>query len=226
MKDKKIILIIAAHPDDELLGCAATVYKYVQQGATAVSVILGEGLRARGKASGKQLSELKKHAIDANAKIGVSKVHFDNLPDNQFDSVPILKIIKIIEKYIAKYSPDIVFTHFSNDLNVDHQLTFKAVITACRPQPGFKHPDIYCFEVPSSTDYALISMHSAFVPNVYINIENEIDIKLAALAKYKTEMRSFPHTRSIAGIKILSQYRGVAAGLKFAEAFQLIRRIE
>lgn len=226
MNNKKTILIIAAHPDDELLGCAGTVHKYVQQGATAVSVILGEGLRARGKASGKQLTELKKHAVDANAKIGISKVYFESLPDNQFDSVPILKIIKIIEKYIGQYSPDVIFTHFSNDLNVDHQLTFKAVMTACRPQPGFKHPDIYCFEVSSSTDYALISVHNAFVPNVYVNIENEIDVKLAALAKYKTEMRSFPHTRSIAGVKILAQCRGVAVGLKFAEAFQLIRRIE
>jgi LmbE family N-acetylglucosaminyl deacetylase len=222
----KTILIIAAHPDDELLGCAGTVRKYIKRGYKTVSVILGEGMRSRGKITDSSLKKLKADACNANKKVGIDKVCFESLPDNQFDSVPLLKIIKIVEKYFAQYSPDIIFTHFAHDLNVDHRLTFQAVMTACRPQPGFKHPDIYSFEVPSSTDYNEIDIQNVFVPNTYIDINEEIDLKLSALALYKTEMKEYPHSRSIEGIKIMAQSRGAKVGLRFAEAFQLVRSVK
>ena len=225
MRKRKTVLIIAAHPDDELLGCAGTVRKYVEEGWEAVSLILGEGLRSRGKAGVSKIKELKRHALAANAQIGISEVCFEGLPDNSFDSIPLLTIIKKVEKYVARFSPDVIFTHFAKDLNIDHRLTFQAVMTACRPQPGVKHPEIYCFEVPSSTDYGQFSPDNAFSPNTFINIEKEIDLKLKALSNYTTEMRSAPHSRSLAGIKVLAQYRGAMAGLRYAEAFLLIRKI-
>ncbi|MBU0469185.1 MAG: PIG-L family deacetylase [Candidatus Omnitrophica bacterium] len=224
MKSKNI-LIIAAHPDDELLGCAGTVNKFIKNKYEATSLILGEGLGARGKASAGKLKTLKDHSKKANKIIGVNHVLFENLPDNMFDSVPLLKITKIVEKHILKLSPDIIFTHFENDLNIDHRLTFSAVMTACRPQPGFKHPDIYSFEIPSSTDYGDFSLKNAFVPNTYFDIKDEIELKLSALKEYKTEMRDYPHTRSIEGINLLAKYRGLKVGLEFAEAFQLVRKV-
>src|SRR6185503_7438626 len=221
----KTILIIAAHPDDELLGCAGTVCKYIEQGYKAVSVILGEGMTSRGESFRSKLKELQGHAQLANKTIGIKTVHFESFPDNQFDSRPLLEIIKVVEKYVAKYKPSIIFTHFDGDLNVDHYQTFQAVMTACRPQPGFDHPDIYCFEVPSSTDYNDIRQETAFVANVYEDISATIDLKIKALAHYKTEMRDYPHSRSLEAIRILAQYRGVKVGLKFAEAFKLVRKI-
>ncbi len=225
MNKNKTVLIVAAHPDDELLGCGATVAKLIQQGAQAISVILGEGMTSRDVIQEKAVPNLHKDALKANEIIGIKKVHFENLPDNRFDTVALLDIVKLVEKYVRTYSPDILLTHFEYDLNVDHGITFRAVMTACRPQPGFKYPDIYTFEIPSSTDYSEIQPQNMFVPNVHIDVSEHIDLKLKALAAYHTEMRDYPHTRSLEAIKVMAQHRGVKVGLKFAEAFQLIRKI-
>src|SRR5262245_40288742 len=124
----KTLLIIAAHPDDELLGCAGTVKKYIARGYKAVSVILGEGMTSRGEKFRAKIDGLRDNALKANKTVGIKTVHFENLPDNRFDSKPLLDVVKIVEKYIAQYQPEIIFTHFGKDLNVDHQQTFKAVM--------------------------------------------------------------------------------------------------
>ena len=225
MKSKKNILIVAAHPDDELLGCGGTVLKLKKVGYHVTSLILGEGATSRSNHQKSDVKKLRKDALKANQLIGIEKVHFADFTDNRFDSISLLKVIKLVEKYIARYSPEIIFTHHQHDLNIDHRITFQAVLTACRPVPGFKHPDIYSFEIPSSTDWNEIHQMNAFVPNVFVNIKDEIEKKMAALACYKTEMRPYPHSRSIEGIRILAQFRGIRVGLEYAEAFQLIRSL-
>ncbi len=221
----KNVLIIAAHPDDELLGCAGTVHKLIKNGSKATSLILGEGMKSRGNIEESMLKGLRADTVMANKEIGITKVHFEQLPDNQFDSLPLLEVVKVVEKYVDEIKPDIIFTHFGGDLNIDHRMTFEAVLTACRPQPGFHHPEIYCFEVPSATDYHEIGQCNAFVPNVHVDIEDEINVKIKALAHYQTEMRPFPHSRSLEGIKILAQARGVRVGCAYVEAFVLVRKI-
>jgi len=142
--------------------------------------------------------------------------------DNKFDMIPLLDIVKKVEEYIERIKPDIIYTHYEYDLNIDHRITYQAVITACRPCNIYCPKEIYSFEVLSSTEW----QPNTFNPNVFVNIENEIKDKIKALRKYKSEMRKFPHSRSIEGVRTLAKYRGMQSGLKFAEAFILMRKIK
>jgi LmbE family N-acetylglucosaminyl deacetylase len=220
------LLIIVAHPDDEVLGCGGTVARFVNKNNySAKSIILSKGMLSRGKEYEKYLNKLKESSLKANKTIGVDSVTFYNFPDNSFDTVSLLKIIKTIEKEIFDFKPDVIFTHYGNDLNVDHRRTFEAVLTACRPQPGFFNPEIYSFYIPSSSDWVDGEILKSFTPNIFFNIENYLDLKLKALSYYKTEMKEYPHSRSLESVKIFSQYWGNRVGLKYVEPFKLIRKI-
>lgn len=222
----KKILVFAAHPDDEILGCGAILLKYKKSGAKIFVVILGEGVTSRKNAKPEELKKLHKDAEKANKIIGVDMLFLENLPDNRFDSVDMLDVVRLTEKYIDKFKPDMIFTHNETDLNIDHQITHRAVLTACRPQPGFKFPDIYTFEIPSSTEWGGYSRHNIFIPNLYIDISGELDAKLRAFKCYKSELRRYPHPRSVKGLEILARNRGQQAGIKYAEAFKLIRSVK
>ncbi|TBR16110.1 PIG-L family deacetylase [bacterium] len=225
---KNRILIVAAHPDDEILGCAGTVARLIKEGAVAYTLILGEGLTSRnaGKdncANAKELNELKRQACCANKKIGVKEVYFSNFPDNQFDVVAILEIARAIEKVKNKVKPDIIFTHFGADLNIDHRLTYQAVITAARPMAAETVKEIYSFEVLSSTEW---NFPLSFSPNVFFDISGHLEYKTKAMKEYKMELRSTGHPRSIEGIKLNAQAWGMKVGVKYAEAFQAVRIIK
>lgn len=224
----KIILVVAAHPDDEILGCGGTVAKLTQQGAAAYSIILGEGVTSRDEVRDRtkreeELSELKKQAIEANKIVGVKEVMFCDFPDNMFDSVALLDVIKEIERLKKRIRPDIVFTHSAGDLNIDHRVTYNAVLTACRPIQGETVKEIYAFEVNSSTEW---NYPVDFHPNIFVDIDKTIELKAKSLACYKNEMREFPHPRSIEAVRNTARYRGSSAGLLHAEAFSLIRKVE
>jgi len=219
------ILVIAAHPDDEILGCGGTIARYIAEGWSAQSIILGQGMLSRGKEHIKFLNILRDSARKANSFLGIENIKFYDFPDNAFDSVSLLKIVKIVEHEIFEYKPDIVFTHHGSDLNIDHRRTFEAVVTACRPQPGFKHPDIYTFFVPSSTDWIDGRILENFVPNTFVDIENYIEKKLQALSYYKSEMREYPHPRSVESLRIFSNYWGNRVGKRYVEPLCLIRKI-
>jgi LmbE family N-acetylglucosaminyl deacetylase len=224
----KKILIIAAHPDDEILGCGGTVARLVREGDSASLLILGEGITSRddkrnvGKRKS-ELADLRSHIFKANKAIGVKDIIVDSLPDNRFDSLPLLDIVKVIEEQIRRVKPDIVFTHDSNDLNIDHRLVHDAVITATRPLPGGTVKEVYLFEVPSSTGW---NYPHVFQPNVFINIESTLKDKLKAFEAYTSEIRPFPHPRSLEGIKISASYWGMQSGNSYAEAFKLARLLK
>jgi len=220
-------LIIAAHPDDEVLGCGGTVAKLVEKGYEAFTLILGEGVTSRDVKRKREIREneimsLKQQVLEANKILGVKEVFTFDFPDNRFDSVDLLDIVKTIEKIKNEVKPEIVFTHYEYDLNIDHQITYKAVMTAFRPLREETVKKIYSFEVLSSTEW---SYTQGFIPNVYFNIEDTIEKKIEAMRKYKNELRDYPHPRSIEGIKIKAQQRGLEVGLKYAEAFKLVREI-
>ncbi len=223
----KKILIIAAHPDDEILGCGGTVARLGTEGYEAYSLILGEGVTSRDdkRDRGKRLEDIKqlnKQVYRANKIVGVKEVFAHDFPDNRFDTLPFLDIVKVIEKLKNQLKPDLIFTHFEKDLNIDHRITYHAVITATRP--SLKEPvrGIYSFEILSSTEW---NWPLSFSPDVFFDIEKGINKKIEAMREYKSELRDFPHPRSLKGIKLNAGYWGMRIGLKYAEAFKLVRAI-
>jgi len=221
------ILVIAAHPDDEILGLGGTIKKNIKNGNTANCIILGEGMTSRTlKREEYELDELKTCTMKAAEIIGFGEVYFSDIPDNRFDTVSLLDIIKEIESYINKIKPDIIYTHHWGDLNIDHRRTFEAVMTACRPIGEDYAKEIYCFETPSSTEWNFNYEGNSFKPNVFIDIEETIEYKLKAMECYKSEIREFPHPRSLKALEIISARWGTVVGKKHVEAFELIRRVD
>ena len=223
----KKILIIAAHPDDEVLGCGSTVARLNKEGHAIYTLILGEGVTSRDNIRNREKREneiidLKGYAEKANKILGVKKVFFHDFPDNRFDTVPFLDIVKVIEKIKNQIKPEIIFTHYEKDLNIDHQITYKAVITATRPLREETVKEVYSFEIPSSTEW---SYPLSFSPNAFYDISETMDIKLKALEEYKSELKEYPHPRSLKGIKLIAKTWGMKVGLNYAEAFKCVRII-
>ncbi len=231
IKGKKILLVVA-HPDDELLGCGATFHKLISEyGCIVIVVILGEGITSRSnqRDTDKWREELqihKKNIHSAQAAIGYHSVKMYDFPDNRFDSVDLLDIVKVIEKEKEEFAPSIIFTHHGGDLNIDHQRTFEAVITACRPMSDEEVKTIITFETPSGTEWRAPSDPRHFIPNLFFSISNKnIDAKIKGMESYEFERRSYPHPRSPEALKIQAQRWGVTVGTELAEAFMLIRSI-
>lgn len=222
----KKILIVAAHPDDEILGCGGTVDRLIKEGHEAYTLILGEGITSRDDKRDinkrkNDLNNLKKCIIKANKIIGIKEVYIHDLPDNRFDTVALLDIIKIIENKIIELKPDIIFTHYENDLNIDHRITYQAVLTATRPYKDQHVKEIYSFEIPSSTEW---NFTKTFTPNIFFDISNTIKTKINALKEYKTEIFDYPHPRSLKSIELLSESWAIKTGVGTnIEAFILIR---
>ncbi len=224
----KKILVVAAHPDDEVLGCGGTIARLTSEGSNVYTLILGEGVTSRDRKRDlakreNEIAELKKQAENANRILGVKKVYTFDFPDNRFDSVPLLDIIKTIEETKDGFKPDIVFTHHIGDLNIDHQVTFKAVMAACRPAIGESVKEIYSFEIPSSTEWNAPSLSTYFMPDYFVDINKSLEIKINALKEYKTELRDFPHPRSLKAVELNAEQWGVKMGFEAAEAFKTVR---
>ncbi len=222
----KKVLVIASHPDDELLGVGGTLARHVDEGDYVETLILGEGMTSRGIA-GKdleaKLNQLHQNTLNAAKIIGIKNTYFSHLPDNRFDSIDFLEIVKVVENYIDQIEPDVIYTHHYGDLNIDHRLTYQAVITACRPIERF--PDIFAFETASATEWNVGKKEEMFYPNYYVNIEKTMQRKLEALECYQSEMRQYPHPRSLKGIEIMAQHWGMIVGHRYVEAFELIRKV-
>lgn len=220
-------LLIFAHPDDEVLGCGATVAKMTAAGFPVSTLILGEGKTSRYISSAEaknELAQLSGEMIVANRKIGVTDLFTADFPDNKFDSVPLLDIVQKIEEVKEKVKPTIIFTHHFGDMNVDHQQTYRAVLTATRPMESEQVTDVYTCEVPSSTEWNF-EPGKYFTPNVFIDVAETIDVKVAAMREYASELRDWPHPRSLRHIKDLAILNGVRCGLSSAESFMLVRSV-
>lgn len=226
MNDK--ILIVAAHPDDEVLGCGGTVARLVKDGCEVYTLILGEGIASRYEENAKQnakgqIEELKKQAYAANEIIGAKEVFIHNFPDNRFDMVPLLDLVKVIEQTKQKTRPTIIFTHYEKDLNIDHQFTYKAVVTATRPLPNEAVKEIYSFEILSSTEW---NYPTFFSPNVFFDITETLKSKIKAMTVYSSELEVYPHPRSLEGIELNAKVWGMKIGLEYAEAFKCVRCVK
>lgn len=224
------VLVIAAHPDDEVLGCGATISKLAGQGYEVHIAILGEGIASRYKnreeADKGLLEAIKNISRQAGDLLGAKELYMRSFPDNRFDSVPLLTIIKEIENLIEKVQPQVVYTHHGGDLNIDHVITARAVITAARPLAGCPVKEIYAFEVPSATEWAFNQFKPEFRPNTFIDVSQTLEVKIKAMLLYKGEVRSFPHPRSTEALRAIAGKWGSVAGVQAAEAFELVRKVE
>lgn len=231
LKSQRILLVVA-HPDDELLGCGATFNRLIADHNCFVRVvILGEGITSRSESRDtKQWEEqLRIHKLnikEAQKAIGYQELSVYDFPDNRFDSVDLLDIVKVVEKEKREFNPTVIFTHHGGDVNIDHQRAFEAVITACRPMSHEKVKTIITFETPSGTEWRAASDPKHFIPTIFFNVsEANVYAKIRGMESYEFEKREYPHPRSAQALKIQAQRWGVAVGSQFAEAFMLIRSI-
>ena len=224
------ILVVAAHPDDEVLGCGATIMKHIAEGDIVHTMIMAEGLTSRdltrnAEMRAGELSELHAASEQSAEFLGVTKLIMHSFPDNRMDGVNLLDVVKKIELEVDEYKPDIVYTHHAGDVNVDHRVTHDAVVTACRSLPGESVREILFFETLSSTEWQMMTADKIFQPNIYVDVTEFMEKKRQALEFYASEMREYPHPRSYKGVELLAQYRGLTVGVPYAEAFMLGRSI-
>lgn len=229
MNKKRSILVVAAHPDDEVLGCGGTIARLTGEGQNVYVAILGEGITSRydkrEQADQKIIKELQDRSRQVSKLLGVKELYLHDLPDNRFDTVPLLDIVKTVEKLINRFKPQIVYTHHGGDLNIDHVITHRAVMTATRPVENCPVKEIFAFEVPSSTEWAFGQFKPTFQPNVFVDISATLETKIQAIQIYESEARPFPHPRSPESLQALAKRWGSAVSVDAAEAFELVRLV-
>lgn len=224
----KNVLVVAAHPDDELLGVGGTIRKLANEGVKCHAVIIGEGITSRAdkreEADLEALKELQKDARAAAKKVGYQSIDFCELPDNRLDSMDLLDVIKFVSKYVDLYQPDTIFTHHHGDLNIDHRIVCEAVITACRPVGNYCVERIYSYETPSSSEWNY-TYGEPFTPTVFFNVTETLEAKIEGMRCYRSESAEYPHPRSTKALRALASYRGSNVGFEMAEAFMSLREI-
>jgi N-acetylglucosamine malate deacetylase 1 len=222
------VLVLAAHPDDEVLGCGGALAKWVDAGARVHVAFLADGVFSREAEPvvQQQQLQLRRSAADqACAVLGVHSVSFGDFPDNRMDTVALLSIAQAVEALVREHRPDTVLTHHAGDVNIDHRRLHEATVTACRPQAGHCVSTLLCFEIPSSTEWQLPGSAPAFLPNWFEDVTSTMARKMAALQAYSVELRDWPHPRSVRGVESLAHWRGATVGVDAAEAFVLGRRL-
>jgi LmbE family N-acetylglucosaminyl deacetylase len=223
---KKKILVIVAHTDDESIGCGGLIKKLSLKKNKVAAISFTNGISARAKSRTKEINNRRIASIKASKILGFNWLEQYDYPDNQLDTVSLLEIVKVIEKHKKQFKPHIILTHNFSDLNIDHRKIAEACLTAFRPEPNEKLEQFLTFEVPSATDFRNLKNKNNFLPNYFVNIDNFLIDKIKAIRCYKKEIKPYPHSRSVIGIKNLNKIRGNQSGLKYAEAFEIIRKIE
>lgn len=222
-----LTLVVVAHPDDEILGFGATGAKLTASGETVQPVILSGSVDARTLRPTD--AELHADILAANQLVGFASPVLGTFPNIRLNTVPHLEIVRFIEQQIIRFQPARIVTHHHGDLNDDHPHVARACLAAARlPQrrPGLPPiRGVYAMEIPSSTEWGFPGVHSAFMPDSFIEIGDYLEAKLAALACYRRVMRPFPHPRSREALTGLAAMRGAQSGLRYAEAFVTLQRI-
>lgn len=221
------VLVIAAHPDDEVLGCGGTIARLASEGHHIYIGILGQGITSRYQqreaADSADLQRLHTQSYEVARLLGARDLMLVQLPDNRFDTVPLLDLVKVIEGWIDQLQPQVIYTQHGGDLNIDHVQVYRATMTATRPMAGQMVKTIYGYEVASSTEWAFQRFSPVFRPNVFVDISAQLPLKIQAMQQYESEARLFPHPRSPEALRISAQRWGSVVGMEAAEAFELLR---
>ncbi|MDT8384237.1 MAG: PIG-L deacetylase family protein [Gammaproteobacteria bacterium] len=222
----KRVMVIVAHPDDEVLGCGGTIARHADDGDMIKVLILADGVGSRSDSRAPdpvQLEARRRSARAANELLGVHEIEFHDYQDNRMDGCDLLDVVRSIEREMTAFDPSIVYTHHVGDVNVDHAVVHNAVVTACRPKPGFAVRGLWFFETPSSTEWRPATSAMPFSPTYFVDISATLPRKLAALNCYLSEMCDYPHPRSLRACENLAMFRGASVGVCAAEAFQVGR---
>ena len=222
------ILVVAAHPDDEVLGMGGTIAKLTKAGNEVNVLIVTDGSSSQYRDSvglQKIIENKKKETWACAQTLGVKNVFYGEQPDMKLDCTPHININKVIESLIDELGPDTVYTHFWGDVNVDHQNVYKSTVVAVRPVLGQVVKVLYCYRVPSSTEWTPCKVDTMYMPNVFVDITEEAELKYEAFSKYRTELRDYPHPRSIQHLKELDVARGLEVGQGLTETFVLLRKL-
>lgn len=225
----KNVLVIAAHPDDEVLGMGGTIAKLVKARCVADVLIVTDGSSSQYRDSD-HLAEIieakKKETRNCADVLGVRNIYYGELPDMKLDTTPHVRINQVIEEVIDKVQPDAVFTHFWGDVNCDHQNVFKSTLVAVRPVMGQVVKELYCYRVPSSTEWTPNKADTMFMSNYFVDIEQYAEQKYKAFACYSTELRDYPHPRSVQYLRENDKVVGLRVGMLAAEEFVLLRKLD
>ena len=218
------IAAIFAHPDDEILGCGGALARHAECGDDVRILLLATGLRSRGPSDETAIGKLREEARESAKIVGAKGIEFADFPDNAMDSVPLLDVVKRVEAFLASFAADVIYTHHDGDLNIDHLIVHRAVVTARRPLPNIGPFEILACEVNSSTEWGLPSQ-TPFIPTDFLDIASYVEQKVKALERYRGEIRPWPHPRSSEGVRALARWRGAQCGVEAAEAYRQVRRV-
>ncbi len=217
------MVIFAAHPDDEVLGCGATAARLAREGHVVIPVVVCENASVR--YGGEMKQNLEKWARSCADILGIADPVFLGLPDQRLDKYSALEMAQTLEQVIVDLQPEVVFTHHGGDINKDHRVVFEATMVATRPLPASRVQTVYTYETISSTEWATTGFYASFLPNTFFNVSETLELKIEAFGQYLSEVRDFPHPRSLEGIRVRARDWGARVGVPAAEAFQLVRSL-
>lgn len=218
------ILIIAPHPDDEILGCGGVIAKYIKEGNEVKVMVMTKG--TDDLYSEKAIDEVRQEALNSHNYLGVSETVFCDFPAPVLDQVPSYKISMEISRVIRSYGPQIVYIPHRGDIHKDHRMIFESALVSMRPINDCSVREIYAYETLSETEWAAPFGDDVFIPNVFVDIGNFLELKKEAMKYFKSQLKSFPSSRSLIAIDSLAKFRGATINVEAAEAFMLIRKID
>ncbi len=220
----KRVLVLAAHPDDELLGLGGTLARHASLGDTVMSALIADVGSAR--YDDETIQAVRNNALQAAERLGVKEMRFAGLADQKLDVLPILDITRWIEMLLDEFRPHIIYTHHRGDINRDHAVVHEATLTAARPYSVPYVERILCYETPSATEWSGPYGESAFSPNIFVDIGTHLETKLNATAMYMSELRPYPHPRSLEALRVRAHFWGSVIGVPAAEPFMLVRECQ
>ncbi|AZJ35044.1 PIG-L family deacetylase [Tenacibaculum singaporense] len=218
------VLVIAPHADDEILGCGATIAKHISEGDTVKVVVVTRGIKEL--YSDDVIEGIRKEAKEAHKYLKIEETIFYDFPAPMLDQTPSYLISNEISKIIKSYEPEIVYLPHRGDLHKDHRMVFESSLVAIKPVNGCSVKEIYSYETLSETEWAAPFGDDAFIPNVFVDVSEFMEQKVEAMKKFESQLKEFPHSRSIEAINALAKFRGSTVGANAAESFMLIRNIK
>lgn len=224
MTSARRVLVVVAHPDDEVLACGASIAKWCSLGAEVGVLFMADGVSSRREevSSSDRCRRRREESAKSARCLGHQILGFHDYPDNKMDTVPLLDVVRDVEAVLNDFGPDVVVTHYVGDLNIDHQVVARSVQTAARPVPRSPIRTLLAGEVPSSTEWGVVG--ASFDPDTFVDVSGFLDKKLEALAAYASEVRAAPHPRSLLAVEALARWRGSIGGCNVAESFSVIRQ--